>query len=70
MDEIKYPKLRGRIIEKYGSQTKFAAAIGKCRQDLSRKLCGKGGFTYKDIEIWSALLEIDKSEIGKYFFCS
>lgn len=36
-----YRKLRGRIIEVYGSQTKFAKAIGFSDRTLSLKLSGK-----------------------------
>ena len=64
----KYSKLRGKIIEKYGSQEKFAKEIGISRVSMSKKLNGKAGFSQKDIQEWSKLLCIDCSEYGTYFF--
>ena len=57
-----YDKLRGRIIEKYGSQERFAEALGISTNSLSKKMTGKTGFSQKDIVEWSRLLQIDKSE--------
>jgi hypothetical protein len=67
---FKYNKLRGRIIEKYGSQEKFALSVGISTVTLSRKMSGKTGFSQKDIEEWSApdKLDIQKNEYGEYFF--
>ena len=36
-----YSKLRGRIIEKYGSQSDFAKAFGCSDRTLSLKMNGK-----------------------------
>lgn len=65
---FQYAALRGRIVEKYGTQSKFAEAVGISDVGMSKKMCGKNDFSKKDIERWSELLDIDKSEIGKYFF--
>ena len=64
----KYNKLRGRIIEKYGTQENFAEAIGLSTNSISKKMTGKTGFSQKDIESWSEKLEIAQAEYGKYFF--
>lgn len=64
----KYRKLRGRIIEKYGSQEKFSEAINLSKNSLSLKLNGKTGFSQADMIKWSRLLDIDISEYGEYFF--
>lgn len=64
----KYNKLRGRIIEMYGSQTKFANALDTTKISVSNRMTGKTGFSQEDIEKWSHLLEIDQSEYGAYFF--
>lgn len=66
--EYKYGKLRGRIIERYGSLSNFATAIGLSMTSLSKKMTGKAGFSQGDIETWSGLLGIEKSEYGIYFF--
>ena len=63
-----YRKLRGRIIEKFGSQDNFAKEIGISKNSLSKKLNCKSGFSQSDITKWSELLEIDSSEYGAYFF--
>lgn len=63
-----YDKLRGRIIEKYGSQEKYADVLGISANSLSKKMTGKTGFSQKDITIWADLLNIDKAEYGEYFF--
>lgn len=60
--------LKCKIIEKYGSQTAFAKALGTSKVLLSKKMVGKTAFTCKDIEKWIKLLEIPREEISKYFF--
>lgn len=64
----KYRKLRGRIVEKYGSQEKFSEVLGLSKNSLSLKLNGKTGFSQTDMIKWSQLLDIDISEYGEYFF--
>lgn len=64
----KYDKLRGRIVEKYGSQEKFAELIGISSNSMSKKMNGKTGFSQKDIVRWSEILDIKKSEYSEYFF--
>lgn len=63
-----YKKLRGKIIEKYDSQENFAKEIGISSTSLSKKMTGVTGLSQKDINLWSELLDIDKSEYGSYFF--
>lgn len=63
-----YSKLKGRIIEKYGSQMMFAEAMGLSERSLSFKLNGKR--LWKQNEIYRAiqLLGLDDSDIQTYFF--
>ena len=70
-----YGKLRGRIIEKYGSQSAFASEYRKKYQGggvsehtISVKLSGKCFFSQKDIIRFSEMLSIDSIDIPKYFF--
>lgn len=63
-----YDKLRGRIIEKYGSQAKFSEVLGTSNITVSRKMSGNVGFSQKDMKKWGRLLDIDVSEFGEYFF--
>lgn len=63
-----YAKLRGRIIEKYGTQGEFAKALGTTETTVSRKMNMSTSFSTDDIKKWSDLLSIAKEEIGDYFF--
>lgn len=63
-----YSKLKGRIIEKYGSMTNFSEELGVSKQALSRKINGNIGISRTDILKWCELLDIEQSEIGIYFF--
>ncbi|OUP19132.1 DUF739 family protein [Gemmiger sp. An194] len=63
-----YSKLRGKIIEKYGSQNVFASKYGVSVNSLSRKMNNKTRFTSDDIVRISELLEIPKERVGEYFF--
>lgn len=64
----KYKKLRGRIIEKFGTQEKFAKEIGISETALSKKMQCKTGISQTDICLWSKLLGITIDEYGMYFF--
>lgn len=64
-----YRKLRGRIREKFGSERKFAEALGISNVAVSNKFNKKdGGLSQETISKWSELLEITPEEIGIYFF--
>ena len=63
-----YNKLKGRIIEKFGSQVEFAKALGVTETTVSRKMQNKSEFDKDDMEKWSALLDIEKSQFYDYFF--
>lgn len=59
--EKKYAKVRGAIIEKYGTQPAFAAAMGMHPATLSKKLNGKPDWTRGEIEKACTLLGIPVS---------
>ena len=63
-----YSKLRGRIIEKFGTQSDFAHALGCSERTLSLKMTGKR--TWKQTEILTAikLLGLSEEDIQDYFF--
>lgn len=63
-----YRKLKGRIVEKFGTQEKFAQHIGKSTVTVSQKLNCIKGFSQKDIEEWAVELDIPKEEYASYFF--
>ena len=57
-----YSRLRGRIVEKFGSQSDFAKAFGCSERTLSLKMTGKR--PWKQVEILKAikLLELSKDQ--------
>ncbi|MGM9630435.1 DUF739 family protein [Butyricicoccus sp.] len=63
-----YSRLLGRIVEKVGTQYKFAQAIGLSERTVSLKLNGKVGWKQTEIAKACDILDIDKSEICDYFF--
>ncbi len=67
-DVMKFAKLRGRITEKFGTESRFAKALGLSLIAVSRKLNGVSGFTRKDILKWCEVLEIPMKDIPLYFF--
>lgn len=65
---MSYPKLRGRIVERFGSQIAFSKEIGTTEQTVTAKLNGKSKFSLDDIRLWSKALELSETEVGSYFF--
>ncbi len=63
-----YNKLRGRVIEKYGTIREFANDYGISENSMSQKFNNKMRFTADDIISMSKMLDIGKDEIGIYFF--
>lgn len=63
-----YRKLRGRIVEKFGTQKAFAAHLGVSQNCVVNKLGRKSEFSQSDVERWAALLAIDRNEYGEYFY--
>ncbi len=61
-------KLRGRIIEKFGSQKAFCEAVGCSVATLSNYLNGKAQLSQNTIATWANALEIPSGEIDIYFF--
>lgn len=67
---MSYAKLRGRIVEKFGSQGAFAAAMDWREALLSAKLNNKSKWEFSDVMKACGLLEIPLSEAHLYFFCA
>lgn len=65
---MRYAKLRGRIVERFGTISKFSEAAGISRVSVSLKLSGKVPFSKEQIEKWSELLGISMKEYGVFFF--
>lgn len=63
-----YRKLRGRIVEKFGTQQAFAEAMRWSERTLSLKLNGKRFWKQPEITLACRLLEIPEDEVMTYFF--
>ncbi|AXF53444.1 Cro-like receptor [Streptococcus phage 115] len=63
-----YSKLKGRIIEKYGSQGSFAKAIGITQPTTSFKINGKASWNQDEIVKAIEVLGLSKDDIVEYFF--
>lgn len=65
---FKYRKLRGLIVEKYGTISEFSKHVSVSGVQVSKKLNGVSGFSQSDIIEWAGLLDIELSDVGLYFF--
>ena len=63
-----YSKLNGRIVEKYGTRSSFAAKMGVSERTMSLKLNNKVSFRQDDIQKAAELLDIPINDIQSYFF--
>ena len=63
-----YSKLRGRIVEKYGSQMSFAKAMDISERTLSLKMSGKRTLKQPEISLAIKLLWLSDDDIKDYFF--
>ncbi len=65
---MSYPKLRGAIREKFGTQGAFAKALGVNQATLVKKLAGKVEWKVTEVQAACELLEIPVDRISDYFF--
>lgn len=63
-----YNKLKGRIVEVFGSQIEFAKAMDWSGRTLSLKLNGKVSWKQSDIMKAISLLHLTEDDIQDYFF--
>lgn len=63
-----YSKLRGRIVEKYGSQAAFADAIDMSISTLNLKLNNKSEWSTTEIVEACKLLGVELTDTYSYFF--
>lgn len=61
-------KLRGRIVEKFGTQKAFCKAVGSSHTFVSLYMNGKKVLNQPTIIKWAEALDIPASEIDVYFF--
>lgn len=65
---FKNAKLKGRIVEKFGSQAKFATALGVTEATINNKLNGARKMSQDDVYAWADALEISAEDVGPYFY--
>lgn len=63
-----YSKLRGRIKERFDSESNFSRIAHTSQASLSAKLNNKAYFKPNDILLILKLLEIPDEELKEYFF--
>ena len=63
-----YSKLRGRIVEKFGTLSAFANSFGCSDGTLSAKMASKTYFTNEEIVSACKLLNIGFEDVEQYFF--
>lgn len=63
-----YNKLKGRIIEKFGSIGAFVEELGITRQNFNHKIHNKNGLSQKDMVAWATVLNISTEEFGYFFY--
>ena len=63
-----YSKLRGRIVEKFGTMDSFAENVEISTVALSKKLNNKIGISRNDMICWSNALDIPLEEYGAFYF--
>lgn len=65
---MSYAKLKGRIIEIFGSQEAFANEMGISKSGMSMRLNNKVKWTLEEVYKAKNLLQIEDAEISAYFF--
>ena len=68
MTKFDYSFLKGRIVEIYGNQEKFAEKLGISRQSLSQKMTQRTQWKQKEICRAISLLSLNSTEVVSCFF--
>lgn len=63
-----YSRLRGRIVEKFGTLTAFYKNLSYTEEMAYRKINNRAGFSQEDIVEWCGILDIDLKDVGSYFY--
>lgn len=64
-----YAKLRGRIVEKCGTQAAFAKKVGLSTVAVTKKLRGQVAFRNDEILKMAEVLDISLDDLRDFFFC-
>lgn len=68
MVSFSYDKLRGKIREVFGTQDRFAEALGMSKSTLSQKLNNSSEFTQQEMMDSMMLLKQSLAQLDEYFF--
>lgn len=63
-----YSKLSGKIREVFGTNGKFAKAMGLSERTVSLKMTSKVGWKQEEMDKAMNLLGVPCEEVGAYFF--
>lgn len=63
-----YNFLKGKIVEKCGTQTKYAEQLGITIQALSKKFNNVNTFSQDQIDLSIRILDLSSEEVKKAFF--
>jgi len=66
--QFDYRKLRGRIVEKFGTVSAFCEALGRNRSALTMKLNDGAGMKQEEIISIANALDIEDEMYRDYFF--
>lgn len=66
--KFNYSKLKGKIVEKYGTQAAFCNAMGMSERTLTLKLNNRVDWKQSEIIKACELLDIPPNEVNDYFF--
>lgn len=66
--EFDMSKLKGRIVEKYGTMQRFASVFGIFQGTLGKKLDGRSYWDQAEIHRAAELLDVAPEEIPLFFF--
>ena len=66
--DFDYAKLKGKIVEVFGSRIEFAKHIGMSKTTVCHKMSGKRCWTQPEIMRAVIALHIEVDEIPEYFF--
>lgn len=68
IEALDYSRLKGRIVEKCGSNQAFSNAMGWAQKTNTAKLTGRASWTQADILKACDILDIALQDIQSYFF--
>lgn len=70
MENVKfdYSRLKGKIVERYGTCKNFAEETNQSISSVTLKLNGKREMKTKEIFAWANYLGIQDAELSDYFF--